>query len=140
MPTTKPMLAVKAGIEHILPDDLISAKLDGIRGINVDGQMLTRSLKPIPNKHVSATWGRADLAGIDGEFILGSPTDPDVYRTTNSALMRHEGTPEPTLYVFDDFTDPSLPYAARFDTLHERVHHLQQQGFNVTLLETPRHE
>ena len=94
MPTIKPMLAVKAGIENIQPGDLISPKLDGIRGINLDGQILSRSLKPIPNKHIQAEWNRKELAGIDGEFILGDPTAADAYRATNSALMRHEGAPQ----------------------------------------------
>ena len=135
MPTIKPMLAVKASVNHIQPEDLISAKLDGIRGINLDGQILTRSLKPIPNRHIQTEWNRPELAGIDGEFILGSPTAPDVYRTTNSALMRHEGSPDATLYAFDDFTCPELPYVERLDRLANRVERLRQSGVNIVLLE-----
>jgi len=135
MPTIKPMLAVKASIDHIAPGDLISPKLDGIRGINVEGKILTRSLKPIPNKHIQAEWSRSDFAGIDGEFILGDPTAPDAYRATNSALMRHEGTPEATLYAFDDFTRPDLPYSERYSILADRVQRLQSQGAQIVLLD-----
>ena len=135
MPSTKPMLAVKASIDNIKPGDLISPKLDGIRGINVEGQILTRSLKPIPNRYIQAMWSNRDLAGIDGEFILGDPTAPDAYRATNSALMRHEGTPEATLYAFDDFSRPDLPYTDRYSILADRVQRLQSQGANIVLLD-----
>ena len=135
MPTIKPMLAVKAGIENIQPGDLISPKLDGIRGINLDGQILSRSLKPIPNRHIQAEWNHKELAGIDGEFILGDPTAADVYRATNSALMRHEGTPQATLYAFDDFTVPRLPYKNRYEVLQGRVEHLRGKGFDIVLLD-----
>jgi DNA ligase-1 len=133
--TIKPMLAVKADITDVQPGDLISAKLDGIRGINVDGQILSRTLKPIPNKHIQKEWNHKDLAGLDGEFILGDPTAPDAYRATNSALMRHEGQPEATLYVFDDFTVPRLSYKNRYEVLQGRVEYLQSKGFNILLLD-----
>jgi len=135
MSLIKPMLAVKAGIEHIQPGDLISPKIDGIRGINLDGQILSRSLKPIPNKHIQAEWNRKELAGIDGEFILGDPTAADAYRATNSALMRHEGAPQATLYAFDDFTVPRLPYKNRLEVLANRIEHLRNKGFNIVLLD-----
>ena len=55
----KPMLASKATDEQIkkLLDKgpmEVSPKLDGIRCMIQDGVALSRSLKPIPNKHVQS--------------------------------------------------------------------------------------
>lgn len=131
----RPMLAQSADTGDVRPGFLVSAKLDGIRGVNLDGQMLTRSLKPIPNRHVRDLWSGADLHGLDGEFILGEPTGPDVYRRTNSALMRHEGEPDVVLYLFDDFSQPERPYLERFERLQSRAKALVRAGRKVCVLD-----
>lgn len=101
----KPMLAGKfleAKVEAQLPV-CVQQKIDGIRCLIVDGKALSRSLKPIPNRYVqdwvsmNARW----LVGLDGELIVGNPTDPDCYRKTNSAVMSRDGEPDFTYYVFD---------------------------------------
>ena len=89
-----------------------SPKLDGVRGVVLDGKLLSRSLKPIPNAFVTERFSVSKFNGLDGELILGSPFDKDAYRTTNSAVSRIEGTPDVKFYVFD-FIDAVEPFKAR---------------------------
>lgn len=103
----KPMLAYKVNplteLEKIKFPVMASAKLDGIRALVSKSQgFLSRKLKPHPNKFVQRTMWSQRLIGLDGEFILGDPTD-DPYRRTDSAISTIEGEPELTLWVFDDF-------------------------------------
>lgn len=85
------MLAGKA------PDDLAdltypvlcSPKLDGIRALVVNGVVMSRSGKPIPNKAVQKRFGRPEYEGFDGELIYGpcGPAHKDAFRITTSVVM-----------------------------------------------------
>lgn len=98
----KPMLAATTdgtGLKYPL---LASPKLDGVRCVIQGGVALSRTLKPIPNKHIQAVLGQLpEVEGLDGELIVGEPTAPDCYRATMSAVMSVEGTPAFKLYAFD---------------------------------------
>jgi DNA ligase-1 len=64
-----------------------SVKLDGIRATMQGGTLLSRTLKPIPNKFVqelSRSLGLPD--GLDGELICGNPFQ-DPYKRTHSIVM-----------------------------------------------------
>lgn len=97
----KPMLA--QAIEDVKEDlvfpKLVSTKLDGIRCITRFGDVLSRSLKRIPNHSVREKL--TPYQGLDGELISGSPTDPKVYSKTFSAVMTEAGVTDFTYYVFD---------------------------------------
>jgi DNA ligase-1 len=87
---------------------LASQKLDGIRATVQGGQLLSRTLKPIPNKFVQELF--SDLPnGLDGELIVGDPLASDAYRKTVSLVMSDEKplgwfSPDAVrLYVFDQF-------------------------------------
>lgn len=101
----KPMLSGRVELVSDLYDRyplLASPKLDGIRATVQHGQLLSRSLKLIPNKYTQKLFGRAELNGLDGELIVGNPTEGKVvFRRTDSAVMSVEGNPEVTFYVFD---------------------------------------
>lgn len=101
-----------------------SRKLDGIRCIVIDGVAMSRSLKPIPNKHVQALFGSPEYEGLDGELICGAPNTPDVYRKTNSAVMTHDGEPDVKFYVFDHVSQPELPYQVRLKNANEQCRSL----------------
>lgn len=109
----KPMLAGEAVLEKLKYPLVASPKLDGLRGLVIDGKLMSRSLKPIPNKHLQAMFGRKDYNGLDGELIYGPPNAPDVYRQSTSAIMGHEGTPFVTFWVFDCHDMPSMTYKFR---------------------------
>lgn len=101
----KPMLAATIkDLSDVRYPVYASPKLDGIRGVVVGGVLKSRSLKPIPNPFVTARFSKLSYTGLDGELILGDPTAKDVYRQTNGACARHDGTPDVKFYVFDDFT------------------------------------
>jgi DNA ligase-1 len=115
----KPMLASPAGPVIPFPM-LLSPKLDGIRCLIIDGVACGRSLKPIPNKHVQALFGRPEFNGLDGELIVCDPTAKDVFQVTSSGVMSVEGEPDVQLHVFDDFTEPG-GFSRRLHAAHRRI-------------------
>lgn len=97
--TFKPMLAGKAA--DIRFPVLASPKLDGVRATILNGQLVSRSLKPFANKYTQQRFSHHLLEGLDGEFILGDPCAPDVFLRTSEALRRIDGSPQLTFWVFD---------------------------------------
>ena len=83
----KPMLATAVeDVNTIKFPVLASQKLDGIRATVQGGQLLSRTLKPIPNVNVQALFAGLP-EGLDGELIVGDPFAPDCYRKTTSLVM-----------------------------------------------------
>lgn len=98
----KPMLAVDCGaVEDLTFPLFASPKLDGVRAVKSSECLLSRSLKPIPNKHVQALYdGLPDC--LDGELIAGDPCAKDAYRKTVSMVMSDDAPVEGlTFWVFD---------------------------------------
>lgn len=119
----KPMLALSK-----LPDFkalrfpiLVSPKLDGVRASVQGGVLLSRSLKPIPNKFVQELFANLP-EGTDGELIQGNPAD-DPYRRTISVVMSDEKPCDGIkLYVFDQFGPD--PFINRFSAAeYEMANH-----------------
>ena len=108
----RPMLAAKC------PEDLnklrfpllASAKLDGVRALIKGGIVYSRTMKPLRNKHVQRLLGKAELEGLDGEIIVGSPTAPNAMQATTSGVMSFEGEPDFTFHVFDNWTRKQIPF------------------------------
>ena len=93
-------------------------KLDGIRCVIKDGVAYSRTLKPIPNKHIQNEVRKYPyLHGADGELIIGHPASPTVYRDTNSFVMSHDKVGEFSFYMFDIWNA-----VEKFET---RYNHLQ---------------
>ena len=103
----KPMLSTQCELSELKYPLYASAKLDGVRGIIIDGVLHSRSLKKFPNAHVMSLFSKPEYSGLDGELILGSPTAKDVFRVTSGACQRHDGTPDVKFYVFDKYDVPS---------------------------------
>lgn len=117
----KPMLAATADLAKLRLPLGGSPKLDGIRAIVRDGVVVSRNLKPIPNRRVQAIFGKAFLNGLDGELIVGSPTAKDAFRTTSSGVMSIEGEPDAMFHVFDWCLERELPYAKRLNIARDVV-------------------
>lgn len=100
----KPMLATAVeNLDVLKYPVLVSPKLDGIRCLIIDGVAMSRSLKPIPSKHVQE-WVKQHahiLNGMDGELIVGDVTAKDVFNVTTSGVMKKDGSEQFTFYVFD---------------------------------------
>lgn len=116
----KPMLAAATDGKNLTYPLLLSPKLDGIRCLIIDGVAVSRSLKPIPNKHVQKLFGRPELNGLDGELIVGPAGGHDVFQRTSSGVMSIEGEPEVNFWIFDDFTE-SGAFHRRLHTAHRRI-------------------
>jgi DNA ligase-1 len=98
----KPMLAALCeDITKLHYPVIASPKLDGIRALVLNGQLVSRTLKPIPNRHVQKLFAGLP-EGTDGELIMGAAND-DPYRRTVSAVMSEDGSPDVSFHVFDNF-------------------------------------
>ncbi len=85
---------------------LASPKIDGVRAMVHLGGLMSRSMKPIPNKHIQNVLGLAYLRGLDGELVVGSATDPNCMQNTTSGVMSRDKIPDFMFYVFDIFNSP----------------------------------
>lgn len=90
---------------------LASPKLDGIRCIILNGEVLSRSLKPIRNKFIQATL--SGMPDLDGELIVGSPTGADVFNRTTRGVMSADGEPDFIFHAFDTLTYLFEPFNTR---------------------------
>jgi len=93
------MLSIAVDTTKLVFPIYASPKLDGIRVIIKDNQVLSRNGKPIPNMFIQSLL--KSYHGLDGELIVGHPTHPKVFQFTTSGVMSIEGTPNVCLYVFD---------------------------------------
>lgn len=117
----KPTLAVAAVFDEIKYPVFASPKLDGIRCSIVNGKALTRTLKMVPNKAIFEYLSSMDFNGLDGELIVGPPTDKDVYNKTVSQVMSFDkGMNGVTYYVFD-FHNRDGGFRERYEQLTQVV-------------------
>jgi DNA ligase-1 len=112
----RPQLAIEQTKVKTQPTNrYMSEKLDGIRCIVFGGVAYSRSLKPIPNKFIQAYvkhhWEMLD--GMDGELIVGDKNAPDVFNQSTSGVMRIEGEPDFTFWVFDRWS-PKVTWLERY--------------------------
>lgn len=103
----RPMLAAKATDEELQAlfkrghSFLLSPKIDGIRALVVNGQLVSRTMKPIRNRWTQALFGRPELEGLDGELVVGNPWDKNLMQQTSSGVMSYAGMPDVKFCVFD---------------------------------------
>jgi DNA ligase-1 len=55
-----------------------------------------------------------DCEGLDGELIVGSPTDPHCFANTTSGVMSENSDPKVSYYVFDNILEPDIHWHQRF--------------------------
>lgn len=120
----KPMLAAKLEDMGELHFPLFaSPKLDGVRAMIINGRVMSRSLKEIPNAYVQELFGRPELEGLDGELVVGEPFAKNCMQATMSGVMSEDKRPDVTFWVFD-YVDPpcfQVPWGKRFSTAMEAV-------------------
>lgn len=114
----KPLLAATAeDLSALRYPLLVSPKLDGIRCLIVNGEAVSRTLKPIPNNHVRKILCGSP-SGLDGELMLrGSKTRP--FEEISSAIMSREGSPDFVFRTFDFYSE--APFSTRYDRMLEIV-------------------
>jgi DNA ligase-1 len=108
---------------------LASLKLDGIRALVIDGQLVSRTFKPIPNNYIREMLSRPELSGLDGELTVG-----DTFQSSSSGVMSHDGAPDFTYWVFDHVSDSLVePFHLRLDRAKAIVK--SNPAFNLKFVE-----
>jgi DNA ligase-1 len=113
----KPLLAETIeDIESLKFPLLASPKLDGIRAMVVDGKLLSRKFKPIPNTVLREKLESILPNGIDGEIMVDGAT----FNEIQSAVMtiKNEDIAGIKFHAFDYvISDPTKPYVDRLKDL-----------------------
>lgn len=96
---------------------MASPKYDGIRCIVKYGHCLSRSGKVLPSLQVQKNF--RNLQDFDGELIIGSPENPDVYNITQSHVMSEDKPGDIHFHVFDYTHQDWLnrPFFERYEEL-----------------------
>ena len=127
---TRPMLAANMDVAMLTFPLLATPKIDGIRALMVDGNLVSRSFKPIPNVAIRRTLESLLPDGADGEIVctlsgcaLRAKEDGSFHETV-SAVMSENKDVEFKFYWFDWAYDLNRAYEARVLTLtnYARVH------------------
>ncbi len=108
-----------------------SFKLDGIRCVTPDDKVLSRKLKPIPNKFIQKKLQGMPV-GFDGELMINGN-----FNEVDSAVMSFEGEPDFKYFVFDLCEDKykHMPFSTRYSRLKEYVYELGKWLPHVELVE-----
>lgn len=105
--TLKPMLAASEPVTDFTQLNYpvyASPKIDGCRGMVVNGQLKSRAFKTFPNKYVDRLFSRKELSGLDGEIVIGDPTSASARNETSGVLNRKSDVPvDAKFYVFDNY-------------------------------------
>lgn len=108
MAINKPILGIDCGdLNKLSFPKLASPKLDGVRALKGNEDLLSRTLKPIPNRYAQKIF-RVLPEGLDGELILGDPQAKDVYRRTVSCVMSEFASIEGLYWYLFDVQKPLL--------------------------------
>ena len=108
-----------------------SPKLDGIRALVIDNQIVSRNLKVIPNNYVNWSLPLHRMNNLDGELIVGNPSAKDVFRKTTSGVMSEQGQPDFTFYVFDYIPAAEIPFKDRLYGLRASVQSLHNPRIKI---------
>ena len=115
---TKPLLAeallAEKDWDTVTYPVYATPKLDGIRALKIDGRVLSRSFKPIPNVHIRTYLESLIPDGFDGEIMIRNST----FEKTQGDVMRIKGEPDFYYNVFDYVLDSlDKPYIDRMNDL-----------------------
>lgn len=117
MKIVRPMLACPPGPAG-LPDGafplLATPKIDGIRALKINGKVVSRTLKQIPNVRLRDALEAALPEGSDGEITFGN-----TFQESTSAVMTRDGPMSGFTFSMFDFVSgsPDVPYADRMDEM-----------------------
>lgn len=123
----KPQLASNYDHNNIQLPTWAQPKIDGVRGLNLDGNLVGRSLKVFKNKALTAKFSKPKYQGLDGELAFGNETSGSLCRDTTSAVNTITGPADGFVWhVFDLVTEETvkLPYLERYDLLRKKVEEL----------------
>ena len=121
MTIAKPMLAASLeNIDSIKFPVYVTPKLDGIRCLKIDGNIVSRTFKPIRNAELAAAVKDLLPDGSDGELIMGG-----TFQNTTSMVMSADkmiGNEKAYFYWFDYVLDDNKKtYLERIDDMKKFV-------------------
>lgn len=121
MSIAKPMLAASLeNVDSIKFPVYVTPKLDGIRCLKIDGQIVSRTFKPIRNTELAAAVKDLLPDGSDGELILGG-----TFQNTTSMVMSADkmiGNEKAYFYWFDYVLDDNKKkYLERIEDMKKFV-------------------
>ena len=125
----KPALADNYDPNNIQLPTFAQPKIDGVRGLNLDGNLVGRSLKAFKNKALTAKFSKPKYQGLDGELAFGNETSSSLCRDTTSAVNTITGPADGFVWhVFDYVTEETikLPYYERYTLLVKKVEDLDE--------------
>jgi len=115
------MLASKVKPEKLSYPLFVQTKLDGIRASVVDGKLVSRTLKEIPNRQIFDTLSRDHFNGLDGELIVGSPEAEGCMQRTTSFVMSGDKVDHDWYYFVFDRWDIDGGYEDRWEEANALV-------------------
>jgi DNA ligase-1 len=130
----KPQLADDAVVEKMQYPVIFQPKIDGVRALNLTGQLTGRSLDPFPGYGVTEYFSRSEYRSLDGEMVLGTdPRAEGLCNTTTGALAAFKGVTHMAdfhWWLFDYCNDDlaHLPYSDRYSLLEDWLHDLERKG------------
>ena len=96
---------------------LATPKIDGIRALKIDGVLVSRAFKPIPNSQIRGILEELLPDGADGEITCGG------FHRTTSVVMSHDKTAYPFVFYWFDWVPSKahscLPYTERVRMIQE---------------------
>jgi DNA ligase-1 len=132
----RPMLATKiTNIKTLKYPFYVSRKLDGIRALTINGVLVSRKFKPIPNNFIrERAKGLPD--GLDGELILDNGRTAGAgFNETSGAVMRESGEPNVVYHIFDYVKDSvTKPADERIEDLihwYESMDHPANEWYKI---------
>ncbi|MEB3212417.1 MAG: hypothetical protein VKL39_13745 [Leptolyngbyaceae bacterium] len=106
---------------------LASPKLDGIRCTVWGGVAYSRNGEPLRNQYFQQ-WVKQHaqaLEAVDGEVVVGSPTDPLCLNNTQSGIMAFAGRPPFVMFGFD-VVAPELSFMERLELLARKTYKIPE--------------
>jgi len=130
-PKFKPMLACDVDESQLdsLPYPMaMFIKYDGVRTLHANGNF-GRSMDLHKNPVLQERFNKPRHFGFDSEGIVGDPLATNCISVSSGGFSRRSDKPkegkfvdvDAHFYVFDDFTDPTLPYIDRYNLAKARV-------------------
>ena len=132
----KPQLAEDAILDKMQFPMWEQPKIDGVRALNLTGQLTGRSMDPFKGFGITDYFSQREFKGLDGEMVLGcDPSSPDrLCSATTGATGRFKDVTEMAdlhWWVFDYLPDPDLPYSARYALLKVKVKELNHPRIHI---------
>ena len=117
MTIVRPLRAVAADLDKLRFPLLATPKLNGIRGMMIKGQLVSRNFKTIPNVRIRELLEPMLPDGVDGEIMCLEATLAE----TNSVVMSQDAPIDGVYFAAFDYVkdDPSKPYYKRMQDLKE---------------------